>query len=46
VDGEPVAWTSVHAYSFHHGRVRSFVSYGSAEYQRFWAGKHAAVIPG
>jgi ketosteroid isomerase-like protein len=46
VDGEQVAWTSVHVYSFDHGRVRSFVSYGSAEYQRFWSGKRAALVAG
>jgi ketosteroid isomerase-like protein len=39
--GEPVAWTSVHVYSFADGRCHRFVSYGSAEYQRFWAGKQA-----
>jgi ketosteroid isomerase-like protein len=36
VDGEPVAWNSVHEFSFSQGRVHRFVSYGSAEYQRFW----------
>jgi ketosteroid isomerase-like protein len=42
-DGEPVAWTSVHVYTFGNGRVTRFTSYGSADYQRFWAGKHATA---
>lgn len=46
VDGDQVAWTSVHAYSFDHGRVRSFTSYASAEYQRFWAGKCVGALAG
>lgn len=41
VDGETVTWTGVHVYSFANGRVTGFVNYGSAEYQRFWAGKAA-----
>ena len=40
VDGEHVAWTGVHAYTFDSGRVTGFINYGSAEYQRFWAVKH------
>jgi ketosteroid isomerase-like protein len=40
-DGKQVAWTSVHVYSFDQDHVTSFVNYGSAEYQRFWAGEHA-----
>jgi ketosteroid isomerase-like protein len=43
VDGEPVAWTGVHVWSFDQGRATRFVSYGSAEYQRFWAGKHGSA---
>jgi ketosteroid isomerase-like protein len=43
VDGEQVAWTGVHVYTFDSGRVTRFVNYGSAEYQRFWAGTHAAA---
>jgi ketosteroid isomerase-like protein len=43
VDGEHVAWTGVHVYTFDGGRVTRFVNYGSAEYQRFWAGKHEAA---
>jgi ketosteroid isomerase-like protein len=43
VDGEPVAWTSVHVYTFGNGLVTRFTNYGSAEYQRFWAGKHAST---
>lgn len=43
IDGEHVAWTGVHVYTFDSGRVTRFVSYGSAEYQRFWTDKHAAV---
>lgn len=43
VDGEQVSWTSVHVYSFARGRVRGFTNYGSAEYQRFWAGRNAAL---
>ena len=43
VDGQSVAWTGVHVYTFSGGRVTRFVSYGSAEYQRFWAGKHATA---
>jgi ketosteroid isomerase-like protein len=42
VDGERVAWTGVHVYTFDGGTVTRFVNYGSAEYQRFWAGKLAA----
>jgi ketosteroid isomerase-like protein len=41
VDGEKVAWTGVHVYTFDSGRVTRFVNYGSAEYQRFWADKRA-----
>jgi uncharacterized protein len=40
--GEPVTWTSVHVWSFDQGRCNRFVNYGSAEYQRFWAGKQGA----
>ena len=40
VDGETVAWTGVHIWSFDKGRATGFVSYGSAEYQRFWADRH------
>jgi len=36
VGGEPVAWNSVHEFAFSNGRASRFVSYGSAEYQRFW----------
>lgn len=43
VDGEPVAWTGVHVYTFDGGRVTRFTSYGSAEYQRFWAGTHSTA---
>jgi ketosteroid isomerase-like protein len=43
VAGDPVAWTSVHVYSFDNGRVTRFTSYGSAEYQQFWAGRHDAA---
>ena len=39
VDDEPVAWTSVHVWHLRDGHAQSFVSYGSAEYQRFWANK-------
>jgi ketosteroid isomerase-like protein len=39
VEGTPVAWNSVHEFSFSDGRVNRFVSYGSAEYQRFWSTK-------
>jgi ketosteroid isomerase-like protein len=39
--GETVAWTGVHVWSFSQGRATRFVNYGSAEYQRFWAGKRA-----
>lgn len=42
VEGEQVAWTGVHVYSFDNGRVTRFTNYGSAEYQQFWAGRHAA----
>jgi ketosteroid isomerase-like protein len=42
VDGETVAWSGVHVYSFRNGRVTRFVNYCSAEYQTFWAGRHAA----
>lgn len=40
VDGETVAWTGVHVWSFDQGRATGFVGYGSAEYQRFWAARH------
>src|SRR5207253_3114679 len=43
VDGEPVTWTGVHLWQFDQGSCTRFVNYGSAEYQRFWAGRHAAV---
>jgi ketosteroid isomerase-like protein len=36
VEGDPVAWKSVHEFSFSGGRVNQFVRYGSVEYQRFW----------
>jgi ketosteroid isomerase-like protein len=36
VEDDRVAWNSVHQFSFSDGRVNRFVSYGSAEYQRFW----------
>jgi ketosteroid isomerase-like protein len=39
VDGDPVAWNSVHQFSFAGGRVDRFVSYGSAEYQSYWIGR-------
>ena len=39
VDGEPVAWTCAHVWSFGQGRATRFVNYASAEYQRFWAGR-------
>jgi len=39
VEGDPIAWNSVHEFSFSDGRVKRFVSYGSAEYQRFWLGR-------
>ncbi|MBV9380918.1 MAG: nuclear transport factor 2 family protein [Streptosporangiaceae bacterium] len=45
VDGEPTAWTGVHVYTFGNGGITRFVSYGSAEYQRLWAGKHAGRSP-
>jgi len=40
---EPIAWTGVHVWSFGQGRATRFVNYGSAEYQRFWAGKQATA---
>jgi uncharacterized protein (DUF1786 family) len=43
VRGESAAWTGVHVWSFEQGHATGFVSYGSAEYQRFWAGKHATI---
>jgi ketosteroid isomerase-like protein len=43
VRGEPVAWTGVHAWSFGQGLATRFVSYGSAEYQRFWARQESAA---
>lgn len=43
VDGEPVAWTSVHVYSFDQGRCTRFVAYVSAEYQRFWGNRQASI---
>ena len=43
VDGQPVAWTAVHVYTFGNGRITRFVNYCSAEYQRFWAGKQTAA---
>jgi len=43
VRGQPAAWTGVHVWSFEQGRATRFVSYGSAEYQRFWAGEHATI---
>lgn len=39
-DGQAVTWTGVHVYSFANGRATSFTNYCSAEYQRFWAGRH------
>jgi ketosteroid isomerase-like protein len=39
VEGDSVAWSSVHEFSFSGGRVNRFVSYGSAEYQRYWVNK-------
>lgn len=35
--GDRLAWTGAHVWSFDQGRATRFVSYGSAEYQRFWA---------
>ena len=43
VDGEQVAWTGVHVYTFDNGLVTRFTNYGSAEYQQFWAGRHDAA---
>ena len=43
VRGEPVAWSGVHVWSFAQGRATRFVSYGSAEYQRFWASRESAA---
>jgi hypothetical protein len=43
VRGEPVAWTGVHVWSFDEGLATRFVSYGSAEYQRFWASRESAA---
>ena len=39
VGGDPVAWNSVHQFSFSDGRASRFVSYGSAEYQRYWSNR-------
>lgn len=43
VRGESAAWTGVHVWSFDQGRATRFMSYASAEYQRFWNGKHATI---
>lgn len=43
VEGEAVAWTGVHLWFFHRGRCNRFLSYASAEYQRFWVGRQAAT---
>lgn len=43
VRGEPVAWTGVHVWSFDQGLATRFVSYGSAEYQWFWASGESAA---
>jgi uncharacterized protein len=43
VGGKPLAWTGAHVWSLDQGRATRFVSYASAEYQWFWAGKQAAV---
>jgi ketosteroid isomerase-like protein len=39
VNGEHVAWTSVHVWSFRGGLASRFVSYGSGEYQRYWVSR-------
>src|SRR5579859_2093148 len=43
VRGETATWTGVHVWSFEQGRATRFVSYASAEYQRFWARKGTTV---
>ena len=37
--GDRLAWAGAHVWSFDQGRATGFVSYGSAEYQRFWAAR-------
>ncbi len=39
VRDQPVSWSSVHVWSFTGEQCHRFVNYGSAEYQRFWAGR-------
>jgi ketosteroid isomerase-like protein len=36
VDGDSMAWNGVHEFTFSNRRVSRFVSYASAEYQRYW----------
>jgi ketosteroid isomerase-like protein len=43
VNGEPVAWTGAHVWSFERGRANRFRTYLSAEYQHFWAKRQAAL---
>jgi ketosteroid isomerase-like protein len=37
VDGDRLAWTGVHQFSFDGRQLKRFVNYCSAEYQRYWA---------